>query len=691
MVAETDNQPASRYERVKYILNKAHEGSSAEYQGYGRFWELSLERFLTVIIYGVQMMALGDGGAGGGGDKASGCCAKPPAPTSPRPPVVAKSKASGCCGGESGGGEGPEAGGRREPGRGAASGLIKGLRGQYPFNGTELSRIPWGGGTPVPDADIAFIESWIDDGCPEDDEQASTVEAMPDTRRALAYGDALHPLATRPINAYREEAGTLKVRKNINGMSAEELRRYRRAVACMKAYDQYGRDERSFAFWARIHANNCQHGWEELLPWHRFYLHYFEQRLQDIDPTVTVPYWDWSDSYAVNHGVATIDGGIIPEAFRCFVDDSVIAGLRGKITDATLTALAALNQPGRSFNAGPSLFAAAGIAYDASATTEAILAELSRANPLWHRFRWPGGQGVTNPSASNPQLFEDYPAPDDIQQILGLDGFFAFGSGPDGDHFFGALENIHNLLHNFTGGNNPNTLPNEPVLGDMCNAGVTAFDPIFWSHHSNVDRLWAEWQRRHPGQEPDDLTSVLAPWPGTVGESLKTTAFGSEYALSTHHFETDSDTSLVRFKSAPAEVPSQVVASHRRAEVRLKKVQHLQQGGVVRVFLNQSNADASTPTRGNDHFVGQMHLFAGDCIGGPGHCAVPPETKRAFDQRPRHRKTPHNIRFDATKTIERLKAQGDTDFQVQIVALDLQGKPSPEVLRLDAVSLMFFD
>lgn len=22
-----------------------------------------------------------------------------------------------------------------------------------------------------------------------------------------------------------------------------------------------------------------------------------------------------------------------------------------------------------------------------------------------------------------------------------------------------------------------------------------AFDPIFWVHHANVDRLWASWQR----------------------------------------------------------------------------------------------------------------------------------------------------------------------------------------------------
>ena len=30
------------------------------------------------------------------------------------------------------------------------------------------------------------------------------------------------------------------------------------------------------------------------LPWHRRYLLDFERRLQAIDPTVTVPYWNWT-------------------------------------------------------------------------------------------------------------------------------------------------------------------------------------------------------------------------------------------------------------------------------------------------------------------------------------------------------------------------------------------------------------
>ncbi|HSH59598.1 MAG TPA: YCF48-related protein [Acidimicrobiales bacterium] len=58
-------------------------------------------------------------------------------------------------------------------GQGADSNLVKALRGEAPFGsdlpnppaGAQFSRMP-AGLPPVPAADIAFIEQWVDDGCP---------------------------------------------------------------------------------------------------------------------------------------------------------------------------------------------------------------------------------------------------------------------------------------------------------------------------------------------------------------------------------------------------------------------------------------------------------------------------------------------------------------------------------------------
>jgi hypothetical protein len=43
--------------------------------------------------------------------------------------------------------------------------------------------------------------------------------------------------------------------------------------------------------------DQCQHGTDYFFPWHRLYLHYFEQVLQKAaqDPSLRLPYWDYTD------------------------------------------------------------------------------------------------------------------------------------------------------------------------------------------------------------------------------------------------------------------------------------------------------------------------------------------------------------------------------------------------------------
>lgn len=720
--AEANPPQPARYERVQQILDDAAGGVCPSYQGYGRFWRLPLAEFLNVTIYGVRMIARPGASAASaasssgaptpsssaGGDQPGmpvmSCCHEdstpPAAPAEPEQPP--EQPDDDCY-------PTPDRGGKKKryPGRGAASGLIKGLKGEYPFDGSQFPRLPWGG-KEVARGDIQFISDWIDDGAPATDEERPAIEVRESLIAARARGDEDHPLSPRTVNDHRHESGVLKARKNIEFLSPDELQRFRRAIACMQRFNRFPQDERSFVFWAQIHANSCEHGWEEFLTWHRLYLYYFEQHLQDIDPSVTLPYWDWVWSYDQENfdlslqdmslpqtDITHVDNGLIPEAYRCWVDEAAIKRLsqNANVWKEDLKKLGKkVHQPGddNTFSSGSRLFKAAGIVYGQNPNSDnAIMTELQNVNPLWYRQRWPGG--------NQSVIFEAYPKPADITNILQPENFFAFGSGPDNHHFFGALEQIHNLIHNYSGGVNPyaQASPNsqlDPPQGDMTAPTHTAFDPIFWGHHSNVDRLWAEWQKLHPNKPPDNPTAVLPPWKMTVADTFNTANLGYEYLMSSHLYETENTVPITRFKSAPAKVHPHVLANHRGAEIRLHKVQYSVNGGTfIRVFLNAPRADANTPTKGNDNFVGQVALFSGGCIGGPGHCDPPPETRRKFDHRPRHRKTPSNIRLDATDTVQKLRAKGETDLHINLVVLDITGQQKSDALWLDAVSLNFID
>jgi tyrosinase len=241
-IVPSDAASWSRYKQVRKILDEASGDAHRSYQGHDRFWNLPYAEFLKVIIYGVRMIA-------------------PPADN-----AAEAAPAHGCCHAPSGV--------QAQPGRGAASGLILGLKGLAPFDGIQFPRLPWGG-TPVAVADIQFIEKWIDDGCPETDGPLGGPSGVDFT--ALATGAAFFAPHVGPLNSFRNQVGAVKVRKNINFLTPTELENFRNAVRHMKSLDKYEQDDRSFGYWARIHGNQCQHSWEQFLTWHRAYLYFFEQ------------------------------------------------------------------------------------------------------------------------------------------------------------------------------------------------------------------------------------------------------------------------------------------------------------------------------------------------------------------------------------------------------------------------------
>lgn len=108
-----------------------------------------------------------------------------------------------------------------------------------------------------------------------------------------------------------------------------------------------------------------------------------------------------------------------------------------------------------------------------------------------------------------------------VEEILALSDF---------DDFSLQLEEqLHNAVHVWVGG----------TMGEIPTA---AYDPLFWAHHTMVDRLWALWQVRHSsrGPRPGQWHVVLRALDMTVGDVLDTRALGYDYAASTAHREVGS-------------------------------------------------------------------------------------------------------------------------------------------------------
>jgi photosystem II stability/assembly factor-like uncharacterized protein len=109
----------TRYERVQQILDESIGGPDAQIGVHGAFWRgKTRDKFVAMSVHNRQLLIVGDG---------------------------------------------------------AGSNLVKALKGEAPFGadlenpptGATLSRMP-AGFDPVSSEHIAFIQKWIDDGCPED-------------------------------------------------------------------------------------------------------------------------------------------------------------------------------------------------------------------------------------------------------------------------------------------------------------------------------------------------------------------------------------------------------------------------------------------------------------------------------------------------------------------------------------------
>jgi hypothetical protein len=285
----------------------------------------------------------------------------------------------------------------------------------------------------------------------------------------------------------------MAVRKNAKFLSPTEQEAFVKACVLMKAdivnpaapaSQQYSRwDENVAIHWmiqraiapGQAQTVNFGHGGSgaySFLSWHRYFLYQVEKQLQSYVPGVLIPYWDWTDP-----------APIMTDAFL---------GPNG--TDA--------------FEVRSGYFAA---------TAPGTPANPTPAPPWWPvgltGWRLPAAFGTAaGPLRRRLDEVSRLPSVMDLRETMASTTYPTFQNMLEGGTGLASGHQMHNGLHGWIGGG----------VGQMGNPLFSPFDPIFYLHHCNIDRLWAMWQldghaTEYPavgGRPHHRRDDIMYPWTG---------------------------------------------------------------------------------------------------------------------------------------------------------------------------------
>ncbi len=241
----------------------------------------------------------------------------------------------------------------------------------------------------------------------------------------------------------------MRVRRNVKYLDAAAKTEFVNAVLGLKTMPSVlhpGDATRNrYDDYPEIHMNAmmANPGWAHrrpaFFPWHRALLLEFENDLVSVDPTVTIPYWDWADAASNPFTPGFLGGDGDP-----MDSDKVKTGpfAHDGPNAWTLNAKDSVTDPDflqRSFGTDPTAMA--------------------------------------------------LPTGPDVDTALNIDHYESAPWMNASSGLRSSVEvNLHNLVHRWAGG----------TMGMMTSPN----DPVFWLHHCNIDRLWAVWQRLRPGAAP---------------------------------------------------------------------------------------------------------------------------------------------------------------------------------------------
>ncbi|MBA3432292.1 MAG: tyrosinase family protein [Actinobacteria bacterium] len=284
-------------------------------------------------------------------------------------------------------------------------------------------------------------------------------------------------------------------------------------------------------------------------------------------------------------------------------------------------------------------------------------------NPLYAGPRNAGGMTTRSPSADTT-AFDDLAT--SIQSAMTEPSFATFQSLVNGPH-----GSVHGR-----------------VGGDMCCVPTASFDPIFFLHHANVDRIWARWQSLHPGTLPaNEAAWELPPFnrPFTTqwqqGSDVESTeALGYRYRTFCFFLPPIRIWEVFAIEWTP-----KLSAVFGTARLMFKSRRMQDRAMEVRLFINDPDATARTKTIGNPAYAG-VAGFMGHGVSvevDPSHCreclALGHDHEHAHHQdhptghdRALNAEEAFDVALDFTNALRKVH-QRDDRVSLKLVAVDLDG------------------
>lgn len=268
---------------------------------------------------------------------------------------------------------------------------------------------------------------------------------------------------------------------------------------------------------AFVHLLDCPHGNWWFYVWHRGYLGYFEQTIRNLtgDNSFAIPYWDWTTlpeiPQSMFNGVLTpTDQAYAPytqnlNTFTAFIQPA----MQSYWNTLNTSQRAQLNIRGyNTFQAMWNDVTGNGVPGNMAYATTANARYLSRTNPKldpattqdcsWEIIK----AGLQPIDYYNPTISLSFTSTKTPSHM----------TPPGAGTQFSVIEGLpHNKVHNCIGGVGP--LDPGPY-GNMTNF-LSPVDPVFYLHHSNIDRLWWMWtnkqqQQGYPILPPQPLLQTLS-------------------------------------------------------------------------------------------------------------------------------------------------------------------------------------